>query len=92
MTGDTGDTEDSGETRGTGETGLTELTKLTRLTGLNTGLTGRVAKCHGYDGYIRVNKLARSGKIFGRTKNKQKQATLGRNKKPLQVCFVGFKR
>ena len=73
----TGDTEDSRETRprGTGETGLTELTKLTRLTGLNTGLTGRVAKCHGYDGYIRVNKLARSGKISRRTKNKQKQAT-----------------
>ena len=70
MTGDTGDTEDSGETRGTGETGLTELTKLTGLTGLNTGLTGRVVKCHGYDGYIRVRKLARSGKIFGRTKNK----------------------
>ena len=79
----TGDTEDSRETRprGTGETGLTELTKLTgltRLTGLNTGLTGRVVKCHGYDGYIRVRKLARSGKKFGRTKNKQNQATFGR--------------
>ena len=81
MTGDTGDTEDSGETRetrprGRGETGLTELTK---LTGLNTGLTGRVAKCHEYDGYIYVEKkLARSGKKFGRTKNKQNQATFGR--------------
>ena len=75
MTGDTGDTEDSGETRGTGETGLTELTKLTRLTGLNTGLTGRVAKCHEYEGYICEQKLARLGKKFGRTKNKQKQAT-----------------
>ena len=73
----TGDTEDSRETRprGTGETGLTELTK---LTGLNTGLTGRVAKCHEYEGYICEQKLARLGKKFGRTKNKQKQATFGR--------------
>ena len=30
---------------------------------------------NGYDGYIRVKKLASSGKKFGRTKNKQKQAT-----------------
>ena len=30
----------------------------------------RVGKCHGYDGYIRVKKLASSGKKFGKTKNK----------------------
>ena len=35
----------------------------------------RVAKCHGYDGYIRAKKLASWGNKFGRTKNKQKQAT-----------------
>ena len=30
----------------------------------------RDGKCHGYDGYIRVKKLASSGKNLGRTKNK----------------------
>ena len=30
----------------------------------------RVGKCHRYDGYIRVKKLANSGKNLGRTKNK----------------------
>ena len=29
---------------------------------------GRVGKCHGYDGYIRVKKLASWGKKFGRPK------------------------
>ena len=29
---------------------------------------GRVGKCHGYDGYIRVKKLASWGKKFGRLK------------------------
>ena len=28
----------------------------------------RVGKCHGYDGYIRVKKLASWGKKFGRPK------------------------
>ena len=28
----------------------------------------RVGKCHGYDGYIRVKKLASLGKKFGRPK------------------------
>ena len=28
----------------------------------------RVGKCHGYDGYIRVKKLASWGKKFGRLK------------------------
>ena len=42
---------------------------------------GRVGKCHGYDGYIRVKKLASLGKKFGTPKlggpkqNKKKQAT-----------------
>ena len=36
---------------------------------------GRLELENGYDGYIRVKKLARSGKNFVRTKNKQKQAT-----------------
>ena len=29
---------------------------------------GRVGKCHGYDGYIRVKKLGSWGKKFGRPK------------------------
>ena len=30
---------------------------------------GRVGKCHGYDGYIRVKKLATWGKKFERPKH-----------------------
>ena len=42
---------------------------------LPDSLEHRVGKCHGYDGYIRVKRMASSDKKFGRTKNKQKQAT-----------------
>ena len=34
----------------------------------------RVAKCHGYDGYIRVKELASWGKKLGRNKKLAKQA------------------
>ena len=81
---------------------------LSLVPAINLPITTRVRKCHGYDGYIRVKKLASSGKNWGRTKNKplfgrfvqqvdkralvESLSTSIHHKKPLQVCFVGFKR
>ena len=36
---------------------------------LSIGSHPRVAKCHGYDGYIRVKVFGSWGKKFGRTQN-----------------------
>ena len=57
----------------------------------------RVGKCHGYDGYIRVKKLASWGKKFGRPKYLAKTSHFGKicaknlrsmDKLPSSVLYV----
>ena len=46
-------------------------------TGQRPSLLARVAKCHGYDGYIRVKILAGWGKSFGEHANLAKSSLFG---------------